>query len=462
MQSQVVRAGPTRSRRRSRCKLEDGARIGVVGGGPAGSFFSIFALDMAARVGLRLSVDVFEHRDFSLRGPRGCNMCGGIVSESLVEDLAAEGISLPPAVIQRGIDSYVLHTDVGEVRIGTPMSEKRIAAVHRGLGPLSSEGSPYASFDAFLLGEAERRGANVVRRRIERVNREDGLPALDAGDGVKLRYDLVVIACGVNGAAARLLDGLGLDGAAVRTTRALIREYFVGRPVIRKSLGDSMHVFLLNIPRLEFAALIPKGEYVSLCMLGNEIDQPLLDSFLAAREVTSCMPAGWQSDEQTCRCAPRMNVGWRGRPYGERVLLVGDAGVARLYKDGIGSAYRTAKAAACAAVLEGVSKADFRLRYWPACRAIARDNALGRVVFLVVRQFQTWRFARRALLGLIAREQRSNGRPARMSLVLWNTFTGSAPYREIVRQALRPGLLARLAVEMAGAAIGRARTVGDT
>jgi flavin-dependent dehydrogenase len=156
-----------------------------------------------------------------------------------------------------------------------------------------------------------------------------------------------------------------------------------------------------------------------------------------------------------------MNVGWRGRPYGERVLLIGDAGVARLYKDGIGSAYRTAKAAACAAVLEGVSKADFRLRYWPACRAIARDNALGRVVFLVVRQFQAWRFARRALVSLIAREQRSNGRPARMSLVLWNTFTGSAPYREIVLQALRPGLLARLAVEMAGAAIGRARTAAD-
>jgi flavin-dependent dehydrogenase len=340
------------------------------------------------------------------------------------------------------------------------MQEKRIAAVHCGLGSQRFDGSFYASFDAFLLGEAERRGANVVRRGIARVTRSTGFPAPPAGAGVPRRYDLVVIACGVNGAASRLVDGLGLGGAEARTTRALIREYFVGRPVIRTSLGDSMHVFLLNIPRLEFAALIPKGDYVSLCMLGNDIDRPLLDSFLAAREVASCMPAGWQPDAEACRCAPRMNVGWRGRPYGERVLLIGDAGVARLYKDGIGSAYRTAKAAACAAVLEGVSKADFRLRYWPACRAIARDNALGRLVFLVVRQFQTWRFARRALLSLIAREQRSVGRPARMSMVLWNTFTGSAPYREIFLQALRPGLLARLAVEMASAALGRARTTG--
>tara|TARA_B100000315_G_scaffold119829_1_gene109746 strand:+ start:301 stop:537 length:237 start_codon:yes stop_codon:yes gene_type:complete len=34
--------------------LRDGARVAVVGGGPAGSFFSYFLLDMADRVGLNL------------------------------------------------------------------------------------------------------------------------------------------------------------------------------------------------------------------------------------------------------------------------------------------------------------------------------------------------------------------------------------------------------------------------
>jgi len=43
----VVRAGRTRSRRRSRRKLENGARVAVIGGGPAGSFFAVFALEMA-------------------------------------------------------------------------------------------------------------------------------------------------------------------------------------------------------------------------------------------------------------------------------------------------------------------------------------------------------------------------------------------------------------------------------
>jgi hypothetical protein len=39
--------------------------------------------------------------------------------------LATEGINLPPSVVQRGVDSYMLHTDVGDVRIETPLREKR-------------------------------------------------------------------------------------------------------------------------------------------------------------------------------------------------------------------------------------------------------------------------------------------------------------------------------------------------
>jgi flavin-dependent dehydrogenase len=447
----VVKAGRTTSRRKSRLRLEDGARIAVIGGGPAGSFFSIFALDMAARAGLSLAVDVYEAKDFRLQGPPGCNMCGGIVSESLVQHLAAEGIVLPPTVIQRGIDSYELHTDVGEVRIETPMREKRIGAVHRGPGPRSPEGPRYESFDAFLLAHAESRGARVIRRRIERVTRDGSYPVIAAENGTDVRYDLLVVACGVNAGPPKFLHGFALDGAAARTTKTVIREYLAGRPVIRETLGNSMHVFLLNLPRLEFAAFIPKGEYVSLCLLGEEIDRGLLDAFLGAPEVAACMPPGWKADEHACKCAPKMNVGWRGRPYGERVVLIGDAGVARLYKDGIGSAYRTAKAAAGAAVFEGVSREDFRLRYWPACRSITRDNALGRLVFLVVRQVQARRFARRALLDLVAQEQRDRGRPARMSTMLWDTFTGSAPYREILLRALHPELLTRLAAALLAA-----------
>src|SRR5512134_1353206 len=86
--------------------LDDGSRIGIVGGGPAGSLFAYFLLQMAERIGLKLSVDIYERRDFSVSGPAGCNMCGGVISESLVQALSVEGINLPADVVQRGIDSF--------------------------------------------------------------------------------------------------------------------------------------------------------------------------------------------------------------------------------------------------------------------------------------------------------------------------------------------------------------------
>src|SRR5512141_3277370 len=89
----------------NRLFLDNGSRIAVIGGGPAGSFFSYFLFEMAERIGMELAVDIYEPRDFTKTAPQGCNMCGGIISESLVQLLATEGITLPSTVVQRGIDS---------------------------------------------------------------------------------------------------------------------------------------------------------------------------------------------------------------------------------------------------------------------------------------------------------------------------------------------------------------------
>ena len=46
--------------------LQDGSRVAVIGGGPAGSFFTYFLLKMAEEIDLELEVDVFEPRFFFL------------------------------------------------------------------------------------------------------------------------------------------------------------------------------------------------------------------------------------------------------------------------------------------------------------------------------------------------------------------------------------------------------------
>jgi len=227
-------------------------------------------------------------------------------------------------------------------------------------------------------------------------------------------------------------------------TKTAIREYHLGEEVISRTLGSAMHVFLLDLPRLEFAAAIPKGDYVTIAVLGEEIDNELVDGFLASPVVRACMPPGWDPAQRSCQCMPNIAVHGVEQPFADRFLFIGDCGVTRLYKDGIGAAYRTAKAAARAAVFEGISAADFRRHYLPVCRSIAGDNRVGQVAFLATRVARRFGLLRRAMLRMAAAEQELPGPERRMSGVLWDMFSGSAPYTDIFLRMIRPGFLLRL------------------
>ncbi|MBI4338612.1 MAG: hypothetical protein HY680_01520 [Chloroflexi bacterium] len=439
--------------------LENGSRVAIIGGGPAGSLCAYFLLTFARRMEMDLAVDIFEPRDFGQPGPGGCNMCGGIVSESLVQALAVEGIELPANVVQRGIDSYVLHTDETAVRIDTPLHERRIAAVHRGGGPRDVSEVTFGGIDGHLMALAQELGAKVVRTRVREVDWQEGLPRVSHGKSSQT-YDLLVGAFGVNSAGGQLLEQLGFKDKGPTTTKAYITELNLGHEVINQYFGSSMHVFLLNIPRLDFAAIVPKGEFVTVCLLGRDIDRELVDAFFESQAVKDCFPPSYSPQEGACHCSPRINIREADRPFMDRVVLVGDGGATRLYKDGIGAAYRTAKAAALTAVFSGVSAQDFQKHYLPAYRSIAHDNRYGLVTFAVVHEIKRVRPLIRGTVRMTAREQARSGNTRSMSMVLWDMFTGSSPYRDIFFRTLAPGFVGRLTWESALSLWGNGRKNG--
>jgi flavin-dependent dehydrogenase len=416
--------------------LDDGSRIGVIGGGPAGSFFAYFLLKMAESLGLHVTIDIYEPRFFNHTGPAGCNHCGGIISESLVQLLATEGINLPQSIVQRGIDSYVLHMDVGDVRIQTPLYEKRIASVFRGNGPRHSVATGDNSFDRYLLELTASTGANIVRKLVNRIDRDGDRPRLCTPDGCSAVYDLVAVTTGINSQARQLFARVIPEYKSPKTLRTFISEFHLGTEVIEECFGTSMHVFLLDLPRLEFAAIIPKGEFVTLCILGDDVDEALVDAFLNTPEVKRCFP-GSVIPVPACHCFPLVNVATAIRPYAERMVWIGDCGTARLYKDGIGSAYRMAKTAATTAVFHGISADDFERYYRPACDKLNFDNMIAKIIFGVTRLIQKGRFLRRSVLRMTANEQAKQGRRD-MSSALWDVFTGSEPYKEVLLRSLNP------------------------
>ena len=435
--------------------LQDGSRVAVVGGGPAGSFFSFFLLKMAAAINLEIEVDLYEPRSFSRCGPSGCNHCGGIVSESLVQILAAEGINLPRGVVQRGIESYVVHMDVGDVTIDSPAGEQRIAALYRGNGPREGAEAPLESFDGYLQGIAIERGARVVRELITAVEYRNGFPHLKFPGGEERQYDLLAVAAGVNSNFVNLLDDLPDQFEPPRTTRGYICEFHLAEEEMLEVLGKSVHVFLLSIPRFEFAAIIPKGEFATVVMVGEDLDQQLVHAFLRDPVVQKCFPTS--TAPCVCSCSPLINLGARKRPYGDRIVMVGDSGITRLYKDGIGASYRTAKAAASTAIFQGVSRASFEKHFWPACKNIVRDNSIGKIMFATNTVFKHSRITRQAMLRMAQREQLKAGAKPHMSSLLWNMFTGSAPYTEMFRGTFHPGFIANLMLNL-GAALWPARS----
>ena len=150
------------------------------------------------------------------------------------------------------------------------------------------------------------------------------------------------------------------------------------------------------------------------------------------------MPPDWQPEQFACRCAPRINIKAAVQPFADRVVFLADCGATRLYKNGIGAAHRAAKAAAATAIFHGIAAEDFRGHFWPTYQEMVTDNALGKVIFGITRQIQHRRFARRALWQMTSGEQHKPANQRWMSTILWDTFTGSAPYREIFLRCLHP------------------------
>lgn len=430
---------------RKEIELKDGSSIAVVGGGPAGSFFTYFALDLARRYDLKINIDVYEAKDFTCPGPAGCNNCGGIVAESLVQMLSTDGIILPSSIIRRGIYSYTLHMEQGKTVINTPRKEQRIASVFRGSGPKNFANNEQLSFDNYLLGLCVKKGAKIIIDRITEAKRvEDGI-IIRAKNSIEKKYDLVVGASGLNSKTLELFQSICPGFVPPATIRASISEFQLESEMMDKFFGNSMHVFLLNLPKVTFGALIPKGKYVTLVLLGDEMSKQTVERFLAAEQVKGCFPPDIQlKDAALCKCFPFINISASRNPYDDRVVLVGDSASSKLYKNGIGAAYLTGRAAARTVIFHGISKSSFKKTYYPVCKNLNLDNNVGKFIFWVTRIIQKSDFLKKGLFQMVVNEQKAEEKKRLMSSVLWDTFTGSAGYRNIFIRFLNPKLLLTL------------------
>jgi flavin-dependent dehydrogenase len=425
---------------RGEIKLRDGDRVAIIGGGPAGSFFAHFIHKFARLEGIHIKTVIFDGKDFLQKGPRGCNLCAGVLSESLVQKLKDEGIHLPEKRIISRVEGYILHIDGDSLPLLCSENEKdTIATVFRGNGPRFSTFQEVISFDDFLMKTTQELGTEIFpspvwdielpENRSERIIISHG----NKDNPQKTEADLVVGAFGVNAYMMDKVKDLGFGYNPPSTLSTFQAELKLGREKILENFGNTIHVYMPKTKTLRYATVIPKDDYITVTVIGKrDATKDMLQKFLALKDVQGKIPFC----QPHCFCLPRIIVSPAKKPYTDRFVVIGDASYSRHYKNGIESAFLTARLAAQTAVLYGVDAASFKSYYHRlAKKQIIRDNIYGRLLFFISRLISSVSLLSKAHLKL-AKKRQLSGPPQKIRALLWNMFTGNIPYRDIFKISL--------------------------
>jgi len=408
-------------------RLEDHSRVCIIGGGPAGSFAALHLLRLSQLMNFHLEILIFEPRDFSRPGPAGCNRCAGVLSSRLWGNLSELGLSIPDELIQADLQSYNIHLDHQSLRLNRPDPSRRIISVYRGGGPRRVQEAPEASFDQFLLSQAVDRGAMLVPHRVREV-RWEGQPVVYT-TGERYTASFLVLATGIN-SRSPLEAGFGY----LPPKSEIMAQDEVLRP--DDWLSEEVNAYFKQPPGLSFGAIIPKGRYLNISLLGKGFTRDSVDEFIAAQNLTDDLQ--YTPSSSLCGCNPRIAVSMASHYFGDRWVAVGDAAVTRLYKDGIGSAFQTTQCAMSVAMHEGISRHMFRKHYAPVCRSISIDNSYGLLLF------RLWNFVLNSPLllqawkGTIQREMSLPVKNRRHMRILWGMLTGDEPYRRLFYRGIHP------------------------
>ncbi len=405
--------------------LKPGDTVCIIGGGPGGAACARALKLEGRRQGKELHVVIYEQKRF--KEHRQHNQCIGVLSPPLETILDTRlGLHLPEGLAKKRMTGYCLHSD----RLSLPLTgeeEDPTWAVSR------------VEFDEFMLDQAIEAGAEINHNRVTGI---EFLP-----DGV------LVYSEGKNCRAAAVVGAFGLDDG----TTAIFEEATPYRrpdhlntiitrlypdPSFLDRLGPVIHAFLLSFRGLEFGAVTPKLEHLSINIAGRRVSSRVMLNFLRSDPVQRFLPPAQRREKPLNYFCGKFPISPARHLYGDRYVTIGDAaGLIRPFKGkGINSACLTGLFAAQCLVEHGASREAFRRYFMKDCEELTGDLWYGRALRLLTNLSTRFKFMDHLLL--IARND-----PVLMRC-LFNCVSGHLPYKKIIADTARVSIGMKIAREL--------------
>lgn len=393
--------------------------IVIIGCGPAGAScaLKLRALTLSRAAGLRIIV--YEGKPLERKSY--FNQCLGVLSPPLEQIMEGElGVPFPWPIVQRKIEGYIIHSD-------------------RNAMTLAGEHAPsYAcrrvEFDNYLFHKVKEAGVEIIPARVTDLDfLPDGIMVYS--ESCNVRAHVVVGAFGLDDGMARLFERTTAYRAPAFLS-SVVTKVHPGEEAMAR-FGNCIHAFLPSSLPLEFGAITPKGDHLSINVAGEKVDAPTMDRFLSLPEVRAALPEAYRS------VLPELTY-FKGKfptlpakaPIGGRYVMIGDAaGLNRPFKGkGINSAVITGIRAAEAIASHGLCKEAFE-HYLKGCCDLTDDIPYGRMLRAVAN-----RFSKYGLLDGVLEAAKSE--PA-LRQALFNIVSGQETYKKTWKETRNAGLLLR-------------------
>jgi flavin-dependent dehydrogenase len=368
----------------------------------------------ARKRAIDVEVVLFEPKQFG----HHYNQCFGVISPPILDILRDEfGIEVPQEMLLREITGYVLHSKHSSLTLRDEEGHEVSYALRR------------AEFDRLLFEEARKRGVQIQRSRVTYIefHPEDVVIYSESGT---CPADVVVGAFGLD---STLRSALRRRTGYVPPSylETVVTRIHPEDPAFLDRFEGNIHAHIPPIRGIEFGALVPKGNHITIVVAGRRVDIKILKRFMRLPAVDAMLPPDYEVTEVFKGAFP--NGPARGF-FGDRFVLIGDsAGLIRPFKGkGINSAVITGKIAGETIVRDGISAEAFAL-FQDRCAELIGDLWYGRLVrWLVVFLSNTFS------LDPIIDVARKN---ATLRRALFDSVSGHDTYRHIVISCLRPRTL---------------------